>query len=72
MPDLIYYIYHLFIKNIGTLGEVKLSPERDGINSPDGHLAERGRVFLSPWPDSVIFRQKLLIGRRETMHEIQS
>jgi hypothetical protein len=54
------------------MGEANLSPDRDGTGSREPHLAERGRIFLSPWPDSLIFRQKSVTARYETMKAIHS
>jgi hypothetical protein len=42
--------------------EAKLSPDRDGTFTRDGHLPDRGRIFLSSGHDSSIFRQESATG----------
>jgi hypothetical protein len=60
------------VRNTDAMVEAKLSPDRDGEISRDGHLSERGRIFLSPGPDSSIFRQESATDRGETMNAIHS
>jgi hypothetical protein len=60
------------VRNKGAMGVAKMSPDRDAIIWRDVHLPERGRIFLSPVPDSLIFRQKSVAGHSEGKNAVHS